>query len=111
MNRADARVTLRVTLKHADEETVGMVRTQIVRQDRYKRDGEEVVVDRIVAETRSIERIVDGKTVWQTFDLEDARLWSPDDPTMYIARTSVETPDEVLDRYETPFGVRLAEWS
>ena len=110
LNQADARVTLRVTLKHADEETVGMVRTQIIRQDRYKRDGEEVVVDRILAETRSIERIVDGKTVWQTFDLEGARLWSPDDPTMYIARTSVETPDEVLDRYETPFGVRLAEW-
>ena len=110
LNQADARVTLRVTLKHADEETVGMVRTQIVRQDRYKRNGEEVVVDRILAETRSIERIVDGKTVWQTFDLEGARLWSPDDPTMYIARTTVETPDEVLDRYETPFGVRLAEW-
>ena len=110
LNQADTEVTLRVTVKHAGEETVGMVRTQIVRQDRYKRDGQEVVVNRIVAETRSIERIYDGKEVWQTFDVEGARLWSPDDPVMYIARTSVETPDEVLDRYETPFGIRKAEW-
>ena len=87
-----------------------MIRTQIFRQDRYKRDGQDVVVNRIVAETRSIERIYDGKEIWQTFDVEGARLWSPDDPVMYIARTSVETPDEVLDRYETPFGIRKAEW-
>ena len=110
LNQADATITLRVTLKHAGEKTVGMVRTRIVRQDRFKRDGEEMVVDRILAETRSIEYVEDGKTVWQTFDLPGARLWSPDDPAMYLARTTVETPDEVLDTYETPFGVRQAEW-
>ena len=110
LNQADATVTLRVTLKHAGEKTVGMVRTQIIRQDRYKRDGKEVTVDRVLAETRSIEYIEDGKTVLQTFDLEGARLWTPEEPTMYLARTTVETPDEVLDRYETPFGVRSAEW-
>jgi len=110
LNQADAKVALRVTLKHAGEKTVGMVRTQIIRQDRYKRDGKEVTVDRVLAETRSIEYIEDGKTVLQTFDLEGARLWTPEDPTMYLARTTVETPDEVLDRYETPFGVRSAEW-
>ena len=103
LNQADATVALRVTLKHAGEKTVGMVRTRIFRQDRFKRDGEDVVVNRVVAETRSIEYIEDGKTVWQTFDLEKARLWTPDDPAMYVARTTVETPDEVLDTYETPF--------
>ena len=109
-NQADATVTLRVTLKHAGEKTVGMVRTQIVRQERYRGEGQDLVVDRVVAETRSIEYVEDGKTVIQTFDLEDARLWSPDDPVMYLARTTVETPDEVLDMYETPFGIRQAEW-
>ncbi len=107
---ADATVTLRVTLRHVGDETVGMVRTRIYRQDRFKRNGEEMTVNRILAETRSIELITDGKEVWQTFDLENARLWTPDDPAMYIARTTVETPDEVLDTYETPFGVRRAEW-
>ena len=107
---ADAGITLRVTLKHAGEKTVGMVRTQILRQDRYRRDGQEVTVDRVVAETRSIEYIEDGKIVIQTFEVEDARLWSPEQPALYIARTTVETPDEVLDTYETTFGIRQAEW-
>ncbi len=107
---ADAGLTLRVTLRHEGEKTVGMVRTQIISQDRYRGDGEDMVVNRVVAETRSIEYIEDGKTVWQTFDLQPARLWSPDDPEMYLARTTVETPDEVLDTYETPFGIRQAEW-
>jgi len=109
-NRADAAVRLEVTLKHAGEKTVGMVRTRIFRQDRYRRNGEATVVNRIVAETRSVEYIEDGKTVIQTFDLEKARLWTPDEPEMYIARTTVETPDEVLDTYETPFGIRKTEW-
>ena len=107
---ADATITLRVTLKHEGERTVGMVRTQILRQDSYRRDGQEVTVDRIVAETRSIEYIEDGKTVIQTFDVPDARLWLPEQPALYIARTTVETPDEVLDTYETTFGIRQAEW-
>ena len=107
---ADADITLRVTLKHAGEKTVGMIRTQIIHQERRNRDGKDVVVDHVLAETRSIEYIEDGKTIWQTFDLPDARLWTPEKPVMYLARTTVETPDEVLDKYETPFGVRQAEW-
>ncbi len=107
---ADAEITLRVTLRHEGEKTVGMVRTQIISKDRFRGNGDDMVVDRVVAETRSIEYIEDGKTVWQTFDLEQARLWSPGDPVMYVARTTVETPDEVLDTYETPFGIRQAEW-
>ena len=107
---ADADITLRVTLKHAGEKTVGMIRTRIIRQDRYRRDGQEVTVDRIVAESRNIEYIEDGKTVIQTFEVDEARLWTPDEPSMYLARTTVETPDEVLDTYETPFGIRQAEW-
>ena len=110
LQKADAVLTLRVTLKHADEETVGMVRTRIIRQDRFKRNGQDVVVNRVLAETRSIELIEDGKTVLQTFDLPGARLWSPDSPSMYIAHTTVETPDEVLDTYDTPFGVLAIEW-
>ena len=107
---ADAGLTLRVTLRHEGEKTVGMVRTQIISQDRYRGDGEDMVVNRVVAETRSIEYIEDGKTIIQTFELPHAALWSPDDPVMYLARTTVETPDEVLDTYETPFGIRQAEW-
>ena len=107
---ADAGLTLRVTLRHEGEKTVGMVRTQIISQDRYRGDGEDMVVNRVVAETRSIEYIEDGKTIIQTFELPHAALWTLEKPVMYLARTTVETPDEVLDTYETPFGIRQAEW-
>jgi hypothetical protein len=58
LNQADALVTLRVTLKHAGEKTVGMVRTQIIRQDRLKRDGESAVPHHARAEgPRGIHRM------------------------------------------------------
>ena len=108
---ADADIALRVTLKHAGEKTVGMIRTQIIRQVPHRRDdGQEVIIDRVIAETRNIEYLEDGKTIIQTFEVEDVELWTPEEPAMYLARTTVETPDEVLDQYETPFGFRKAEW-
>ena len=112
LKKADATLTLRVTLKHAGEKAVGMIRTQILRQDHFRRNGEEMVVDRVVAETRSVEYIEDGKTIIQTFDLDDVRLWSPDDPNLYLARTVVVTADDMKESgiYETPFGIRRAEW-
>ncbi|MBR1706786.1 MAG: DUF4982 domain-containing protein [Bacteroidales bacterium] len=60
--------------------------------------------------TRSIEEIIDGKTVTQTFTVPGIALWEPEFPTLYIARTVVETPDGQEDFYETPFGIRTAEW-
>ena len=108
---ADADVALRVTLKHAGEKTVGMIRTQIIHQVPHRRDdGQKVIIDRVIAETRNIEYIEDGKTIIQTFEVEGVELWTQEEPAMYLARTTVETPDEVLDQYETPFGFRKAEW-
>ena len=109
-NASPAEISLRVTLRHAGEETVGTVITRIIRQDRLRRDGTEITVDRVLAETRSIEVIRDGKEVRQTFDLPSVRLWSPESPEMYLARTVVETSDGTTDTYETPFGIRRAEW-
>ena len=110
LNRADADITLRLTLKHAGAETVGTVTTQIIRQDRYWRDKTEVTVNHILAETRSIERIADGRTLTQAFNIPGARLWSPENPELYLARTVVESADGTKDTYDTPFGLRKAEW-
>ena len=104
---ADAEITLRVTLRHAGEPTVGTVITRIIRRERNLAGGS---VDHVLAETRSIEIIQDGKTVFQTFDLQDARLWAPAHPDLYLARTVVETVDGTADIYETTFGIRRTEW-
>lgn len=63
-----------------------------------------------VAEARSTERVYDGKEVEQSFDLLEARLWSPETPNLYVARTTVETAGGTKDVYDTPFGIRNVEF-
>lgn len=44
----------------------------------------------------------------QRLSLTSPALWSIDDPTMYRMETTLSLGKEVVDRYETPFGVRSA---
>ncbi len=104
---ADAEVRLDVTLKHAGEPVVGVISTRIIRREKQRTGGS---VDRILAETRSVERLEDGRTYTQTFEVEQVSLWDPEYPQMYIARTVVEPMDGPKDVYETPFAFRQAEW-
>jgi beta-galactosidase len=43
-------------------------------------------------------------------DLPEPRLWSPDDPALYILRTRIIADNQTVDEYETRFGVRKAEF-
>ena len=97
-----ARVVQRVTLK-SDGPKVACITTRIL----YKEVLPDKIVEHIVAETRSVEQVYDGRTIVQTFDLDSPRLWTPENPQMYIARTVVEGQADV---YETPFGIRSAEF-
>ena len=101
-----ARVIQRVTLK-ADQPKVACITTRIL----YKEELPGKIVEHIVAETRSVEQIYDGRTIVQTFSLDDPRLWTPEKPQMYIARTTVEADGaNPAETYETPFGIRTAEF-
>lgn len=42
----------------------------------------------------------------QHFTLENIHLWSPDSPTLYRLETAVELDGTILDKVETPFGIR-----
>ncbi len=66
-------------------------------------------VEQLVAETRSTERVYDGKEVEQSFDLAEAHLWSPETPHRYLARTTLDGADGERDIYETYFGIRPKE--
>ena len=44
--------------------------------------------------------------VKQQAQLADAALWSPDTPVLYTLVTTLEVAGAVVERYETPFGVR-----
>ena len=100
-----ARVFQRVTLR-TDHPQIACVTTRIL----YKEEQPGKVIEHVVAETRNIEQIYDGREVFQDFDIDQPRLWSPDCPQLYLARTTVETAEGVTDQYETVFGIRTAEW-
>ena len=48
--------------------------------------------------------------VHQTFKMEDPLLWSVDQPYLYKAVTQVFVSNQLVDQYETPFGVRYFEF-
>jgi len=47
----------------------------------------------------------------QEITLANPALWSPDSPAMYRAITEVKQNGKVVDRVETPFGIRTLTWS
>lgn len=49
-------------------------------------------------------------TVASTLSLSAPSLWSLEKPYMYIARTTLLRGNDVVDIYETPFGVRTVTW-
>ncbi len=63
-------------------------------------------------ETRTkLEQVTDGQVVKQTLKVPRARLWSPSDPQVYRLITTVRNLDTgEIERYETPFGIRTAEF-
>lgn len=50
-------------------------------------------------------------TAANRFKVENPQLWDTENPNMYIAVTEVIGDGEQLDRYETPFGIRTAEFT
>ena len=44
----------------------------------------------------------------QEMKIKNPRLWSPEDPYLYIIRSEVNRGPGLMDVYETPFGIRVA---
>lgn len=69
----------------------------------YGPDGNEVT-----SNTRQVEYIT-GRPIAQTFIVENPQLWSPEMPNLYTARTTLKDGENVLDVYDTRFGIRVVE--
>ena len=50
--------------------------------------------------------IAAAAVVVQNLELPDPALWSPESPNLYTAATILRRDGEIIDRYETVFGVR-----
>ena len=51
-------------------------------------------------------KIAAGQAVSLKASLPDAKLWTPDSPTLYTARLSLLKGGEVVDAVESRFGMR-----
>ncbi|MCQ2135318.1 MAG: DUF4982 domain-containing protein [Bacteroidales bacterium] len=50
-----------------------------------------------------------GMSHCQRFEIENPRLWSPEQPYLYVAHTEIVVDSQVLDSYDSPFGIRSIE--
>lgn len=94
-----ADVDLAITLDNSSSPYVGKVTTQII-------DGDKVLAQETVTDT-----ISNGKTIKQQFTIDGVELWSPENPKLYTARTTVANADGREAVYDTPFGVRSVEFT
>ncbi|MBX7171031.1 MAG: DUF4982 domain-containing protein [Pyrinomonadaceae bacterium] len=44
------------------------------------------------------------------FQIENPRLWSVQNPNLYIAVTEIQQNGKIIDSYETTFGIRTIKW-
>ncbi len=52
----------------------------------------------------------DKTTTSQTLQVTDPKLWSPTSPALYGALTTLTSDGQVVDRYETHFGIRTVTY-
>jgi beta-galactosidase len=49
--------------------------------------------------------------IWQRFSISSPKFWSVTTPNRYVAVTTIEAGGKVLDRVETPFGIRMIQFT
>ena len=99
----DGKAQVRLTLTAISEELqVGNFVTRIL----YREYEPGKIIEHVVAESRNVERVWDGKEILQTFELDPVLYWTPETPTVFVARTVVQYADGSKDGCETSFLFR-----
>ena len=91
------RATVRQTVRFSAQRPVDARITTVI----FSQDGTKV------AEAVSEAAVSDGSALVQEFIIEHPALWSPENPQMYCAETSIDGAQEV---YRTSFGIREARF-
>jgi beta-galactosidase len=104
-----ATVQLKVTVENQSKATtLTRVRTEIFELKGSGKTGR-TVASAAPAEL-SVEPGASGITM-QSATVARPRLWSVDSPSRYLAITTLEQDGKILDRYETPFGIRTIQFT
>lgn len=95
----NARVDIDLTVQNAFKSEQGFaIRHEVV-------DARGQVVAETTQADRSVNAVSDGVFA-ATLTLSEVHLWSLEDPYLYTLRTSLLRDGQVVDRYDTRFGVR-----
>jgi len=102
---AAATVDVQVTLENDGQDAEVQVATDIYALDADGRPSGAAVARK---EASSAAKIGNGRQVQlgQALQVANPRLWSPASPQRYVAVTTVTRGGAVVDRVETPFGIR-----
>lgn len=109
---ADVDLTVEIE-NHADEEREVEVATAVYVYNPESGEAEGEAVERFSGATTSVEA-GSKKAVNGSVTITNPKLWGPppeQTPNMYVAVTTVSADGEVLDAYETPFGIRTVSYS
>jgi len=95
---------IRTTVRNHGAATADLEVEQSIREWASGRPASPTIVDplRLDAHTET--------TVVQRVVLSTARLWSPDDPFLYVGRTVVRAAGRATDHLDTRFGMREVAW-
>ena len=103
MQDIDAMVAAKTTLRNQSASASEVTVVSTIIDDQFQ------VVDR---QQNQVTLAAQGEqTVETNLNIAQVRRWSLEDRARYILVTQIERAGEVLDHYETPFGVREIEWN
>ncbi|MDE6794589.1 MAG: DUF4982 domain-containing protein [Muribaculaceae bacterium] len=66
--------------------------------------------DGLVVASNNTTYVGHGQELTQNFIVTDPKLWSPETPDLYTAKTKISVNGKEVDSYDTPFGIRKLEY-
>ena len=109
VTKTSAKLNLKVSIDNqSNKKVVVKIRTKVYEINNSGSKGEAAVID-FESVTGKIEG--NGKiTLNNLATLKNPKLWTPDNPGLYVAVTTVEQGKTIVDTYETRFGIRTLKF-
>jgi beta-galactosidase len=105
---ASAQVRVRTQVRNEGEDNGGADTVQVsLTTSILDADGRQIVAHQAAGPVKA----GGGHEFDQTLKVETPRRWSTDDPYVYRVVSEVSVGDRLVDRYETPLGIRTIEFT
>jgi len=103
VSETEAQVRVRTLVQNEGADGAKATQTTLIMDVNGKKIGEQQAVEQIAAGA--------SHEFSQTIKVSNSRRWSVEDPYLYRAVSEVRVGDRLVDRCETPFGIRTIEFT